>query len=154
MTRINLIDPSVLTDKHLMAEYRELPRVFTAVNKLVFHRKENERLGDGWRKFMESDQISSSYCLGKGHVKFFYNKLPWLIERYRTIYYELRIKRQFNLDKELSNHILNDAKFLLNSIRLDMIEDWLPSLEEIYLNMARICKRSKIDKVLDELAAE
>ena len=31
MTRINTIDPANLTDQHLMAEARELPRVFALV---------------------------------------------------------------------------------------------------------------------------
>lgn len=29
MTRINVVDPRDLTDEHLFAEWRELPRVFT-----------------------------------------------------------------------------------------------------------------------------
>jgi len=29
MTRVNLVDPSLLTDQHLRAEWHELPRVFT-----------------------------------------------------------------------------------------------------------------------------
>ena len=36
MTRINsAIDPKNLTDQHLIAELRELPRIFTAVNKRI-----------------------------------------------------------------------------------------------------------------------
>ena len=35
MTRINLTLVSELADQHLMAEYRELPRVFGAVRKHV-----------------------------------------------------------------------------------------------------------------------
>lgn len=31
MTCINLVDPSTLHSKHLLAEYRELPRVFKLV---------------------------------------------------------------------------------------------------------------------------
>lgn len=154
MTRINLVEPSQLTDKHLMAEYRELPRVFTAVNKLVTERKPHERLGDGWRKFIESKQIPETYVLGKGHVKFFYNKLPWLIVRYHNMSNELRFNRKFNIDINLRDTIIEEAKFLVSSIRLDMIDCWEPSPEEIYLNMARICKRSKIDKVTDELSAD
>lgn len=149
MTRINLVDPSHLTNKHLIAEYRELPRVFTAVRKLIW--EPNLRVGDGWRNFIDSYQFPEQYVLGEGHVKFFYNKLPWLVERYRSICYELRTKRNFTLDKDLYEVIYNDAKLLISSMRYDQLQDWQPSPEEIYLNMARICKRSKIDRVLNEI---
>ena len=33
MTRINCIPPAELSDKHLLAEFHELPRVFTHVLK-------------------------------------------------------------------------------------------------------------------------
>lgn len=56
MTRINLVDPVILSDKHLMAEYRELPRIFTAVTKLV---DKNIRPHDV--------DIPEKYVLGKGH---------------------------------------------------------------------------------------
>lgn len=54
MTRINLVEPRYLTDEHLLAEYRELPRVFTYVDR---HGIAEDR--------------PESYKLGKGHVKFF-----------------------------------------------------------------------------------
>ena len=33
MTRINLLPPSQLADQHLIAEWRELPRIFGLVKK-------------------------------------------------------------------------------------------------------------------------
>lgn len=33
MTRINLIPPAQLSDQHLLAEYRELPRIFTMAHE-------------------------------------------------------------------------------------------------------------------------
>lgn len=152
MTRINLIHPSQLTDKHLLAEYRELPRVFTAVRKLVY--VPSPRVGDGWEKFKNSNQISDSYVLGVGHVMFFYNKLPWLLKRYRSICYELRTNRGASLSKDIYPSVTKDAQSLIDSLKLDMLEDWQPSPEEMYLNMARICKRSKIEKVLNELKVD
>lgn len=35
MTRINLLPASELTDQHLIAEYRELPRIFTIVRTKI-----------------------------------------------------------------------------------------------------------------------
>lgn len=40
MTRINLADPSTLHSKHLLAEYRELPRVFKLVEAALTLQKE------------------------------------------------------------------------------------------------------------------
>lgn len=35
MTRINVVPVTELTDKHLLAEYRELPRIFGASKKMA-----------------------------------------------------------------------------------------------------------------------
>ena len=135
MTRINLVDPSHLTDKHLMAEYRELPRIFTAVLKLQEQGKTPSDV-----------DIPERYVLGKGHVKFFYNKISWLHHRFNTLVYELN-KRNFNLDSELFSSIIDGAFRIGDNWRTG----YKPSPEEIYLNMARICKRSKLDNVLEEM---
>ena len=81
MTRINaFIPPSELTDKHLLAEHREIKRIPNTV-KSGKARIEN---------------IPEQFTLGKGHVKFFYNKLLWLYFRYIRIYDEC-INRGFNV---------------------------------------------------------
>lgn len=69
MTRINCISPELLTDKHLLAEYRELPRVFKLAR--------------------EGSDIPSSYRMGAGHVKFFFDKLTYLYNRQWCIYAEM-----------------------------------------------------------------
>lgn len=138
MTRINLVDPSQLTDKHLMAEYRELPRVFTAVRKLQDQGKSPKDI-----------DIPETYVLGQGHVKFFYDKLIFLRIRYVAIQNELNC-RGFNLNVDQYIQISKQAK----SIDKQWQGLYYPSPEEIYMNMARICKRSKIQKVLDELSAD
>jgi len=76
MTRINsAIKPHRLTDQHLIAELRELPRVFTSVQK---------RISDG-KNF---EDIPEKFTLGSGHVKFFYDKLSFLNNRYAELAYE------------------------------------------------------------------
>jgi len=60
MTRINCIPVEELHNKHLLVEYRELPRVFTLAHNAI----EKGR----W-------ESPAAYVLGAGHVKFFYNKL-------------------------------------------------------------------------------
>lgn len=139
MTRINLVEPSQLSDKHLTAEYRELPRIFTLVMRQQEQHNYNPiTLG-----------IPAQYTLGKGHVKFFYNKIGWLLERYEKLYVELQ-NRNYNLDCELYSSVVKEAR----KLRLIFFRPYTPKPEEIYLNMARLCKRSKMERVLDELRSE
>lgn len=81
MTRINVgIEPKELGDKHLLAEHREIKRIPNAV-----------RSGKAIIK-----DIPKTFCLGKGHVKFFYDKLDYLFTRYTKIYAECQL-RGFNV---------------------------------------------------------
>ena len=132
MTRINLVEPSQLTDKHLMAEYRELPRIFTAVKKRVE--------ANTWDGFILSGEIPDKYVLGEGHVKFFYNKLRWLLSRYCNLHFELTSNRLFNLDKDKYYAVKCDAMHLICRLTKDMV-DYSPTPEEVYLNMQRITDR-------------
>lgn len=141
MTRINLIEPSQLTSRHLMAEYRELPRVFTLVGKYL------EKHDD-----FSNTNIAGTYILGTGHVKFFYNKVLWLRQRFHSLQNEL-IRRNYKLNKDAFKSID------LNAIQLSILYrnlwiDYKPTPEEIYLNMARITKRSNLITVLNELEGE
>ena len=81
MTRINLsVPPEKLTDKHLLAEHREIVRIPNCVRKGRYSMKD------------QPDQ----FTLGKGHVKFFYDKLGYLRLRYESIYTEAKT-RGFNV---------------------------------------------------------
>ena len=82
MTRINVVEPSELHDLHLLAEYRELPRVFA----LAEHASKDE----AWRK-----RQPKAYTLGTGHVLFFYDKLRWLSKRHQQLVREMQ-KRGFS----------------------------------------------------------
>jgi len=75
MTRINVIPVEELTNKHLLAEYRELPRISRAAR----HPKQGE-------------QFPNSYVLGAGHVKFFYDKGTWLAKRFNQLVNEMHIR--------------------------------------------------------------
>jgi deoxyribonuclease (pyrimidine dimer) len=139
MTRINVVPVECLTNKHLMAEYRELPRVFTAVDKL---HKEGRAV-----------TIPDTYRLGTGHIKFFYTKLSWLYDRYFLLMRELR-KRGFNLDMELYHKISEDALDLARRLPSNYLGTYAPSPEDMYLNMARLVKRSDVGAALEELRCE
>ena len=81
MTRINVaVKPIELTDKHLIAEHREIKRIPNCIKKGRFN----------------LDGIPDQFTLGKGHVKFFYNKLAYLHNRYNQLYKEC-VKRGFNV---------------------------------------------------------
>ena len=81
MTRINTgIRASELPDKLLLAELREIKRIPNVIAKGNY-RMEN---------------IPERFTLGTGHVKFFYNKLEYLLERYNELRDEA-INRGFNV---------------------------------------------------------
>lgn len=85
MTRINLLPVTELSDQHLMAEYRELPRIVNAVM-------------DGR---LSGAHPPKKYVLGTGHVKFFADKLYFLYTRYVKIWNEL-LYRGVDLNPEFS----------------------------------------------------
>lgn len=81
MTRINVgIPPANLIDKHLLAEHREIKRIPNMVKS--------------GRAIIKD--IPPTFRLGPGHVKFFYNKLGYLLTRYKEIQQEC-LKRNFNI---------------------------------------------------------
>lgn len=121
MTRINLIDVIELSDQHLMAEYRELPRIINAVicGKL------------------SAKNAPEKYCLGAGHVKFFANKIVFLSQRYRQIWDELRY-RGFNLNPEFSPDKMSDKIKNSNCAFMDNYEF---CASEVLLSRARIIEK-------------
>ena len=73
MTRINVGYPvKKLNTKMLLAEHREIKRIPNMIKS-------------GKAKLIN---IPDKFTLGTGHVKFFYNKLGYLIERYTEVYNE------------------------------------------------------------------
>lgn len=84
MTRINVgIPPKELSGRHLIAEHREIKRVPNLVKRYV-----NEVDGISNLDLNIFVKIPNKFTLGKGHVTFFYNKLGYLLNRYREIYQE------------------------------------------------------------------
>lgn len=122
MTRVNLVDPQLLQTKHLVAEYRELPRIFALI------RKAQER-GESPHD-LRNPKI---YTLGTGHVRFFYNKAAWLVDRQKKLIAEC-IAREINIQYTETDH-------LLNGIDQKWCNNWLPTKEEININIARINDR-------------
>lgn len=120
MTRINLLPPSELADQHLLAEWRELPRIFGLVKKKL---TENKPILP-WVK----------YTMGTGHVRFFYNKLLFLQKRHQALVKEAQ-KRGFKLSKT--------EKISLDGFPSVYCQDFSPSKEDIIISQQRIQEKLK-----------
>lgn len=121
MTRINLVPVQELADQHLMAEYRELPRVFGAVRK---HSDAGKRVKDF--------KISGTYILGTGHVTFFYDKLLYLKRRHEDIVVEC-LRRGIN--------IANTSIHSLVGYPSEFCNDYNPTTNEIQVSRNRLIEK-------------
>lgn len=117
MTRINTVSPALLTSKHLQAEYFELPRVITALEK-------NPDLSN----------LPTTYRMGTGHVRFFYDKLDYIIERLYWITDEL-MARGTVVDQEKFSSVIERALSFGHRSR------YQPSLEDEQVNLERLIEK-------------
>ncbi len=131
MTRINIgIKPQKLTDKHLLAEHREIKRI---PNHL--------------KKYGEKclTNIPESFKLGTGHVKFFLNKGEYTFIRYLQLYQECK-NRGFNVTDYSQNwNIYNDYNFK------NLWNDYAPTIEDVNLIEQRINERLSVSKFHNQL---
>ena len=119
MTRINLVSPSELSDQHLVAEYREIFMVGSALQRSMKSKS--------WEKTIEN--IPKEFTLNKGHVTFFYNKGKYLEKRYHKIVKEM-IKRGMTPDQS--------RKFKKNQWPKNLFNDWNPKEEDYRIIRKRI----------------
>lgn len=113
MTRINVgIHPSKLCNRHLLAEHREIKRIPNMIR--------------GGKCRMDS--IPGEFTLGTGHVKFFYNKLQYLKNRYNALHSEC-IRRGFNVA---------DYSDSFNGLPCELMNDYAPTAADMELIAARI----------------
>lgn len=122
MTRINCVPVQELTDKHLGAEYRELPRLFRQIKKAI-ERGESPN----------NPQNPLKYKLGKGHTRFFYDKVAWLVNRYARLVEECQRR----------GRVVNfpHAPDFVKDIPKDWWNWWIPTPEALELNRQRIKDR-------------
>jgi len=109
MVRINLIYPNELADQHLIAEYNEILMLIGYV-----------------KKYPKIEGIPERYTLGKGHIKFFKNKLKYLKNRHEKIKMEMK-----------NRGFLHGKKINLSKFDKSLIKDWKPS----NIDKKIICKR-------------
>lgn len=118
MTRINAgIDPAELTGPHLLAEHREIKRIPNVIKKGKY----------------TLEGIPKKFKLGAGHVKFFYDKLLYLHNRYNKIHLEC-LKRGYNVENY-------NAAF--DNVPIELYNDWEETPESRKLLQARIAERLK-----------
>ena len=123
MTRINVgILPQELTDKHLLAEHREIKRIPNIVSS----------------GRAQLQNIPETFRLGVGHVKFFYDKLGYLLNRYKEIYKECT-KRNFNVV---------DYSNCWDKIPEPLMNDYNPSVDDRKIVLERLCERDTYYKTI------
>lgn len=124
MTRINVIDPKLLTDQHAMAEYRELPMVNASLKRTI-----NSKRG------LQRNLIPAEYTLNKGHVTFHYDKGLYLFNRYQSLVDELR-NRGYNVQPSERSVDWNVFQAYPG-----LYCDWTPDQRAIDTNVDRIVER-------------
>lgn len=115
MTRINCVPVQELHQKHLVAEYRELPRVFALARSTYLAPPE--------------------YRLGAGHVLFFYDKLGYLQRRQWELYDEM-IARGYS--PTFNPESLADEWY---PKKAHLWNNWTPTPEAIAINRERLLER-------------
>ncbi|MEM9964280.1 MAG: pyrimidine dimer DNA glycosylase/endonuclease V, partial [Asticcacaulis sp.] len=108
---------------HLVAEYRELPRIFALV-----------RAASMRGETPDDPRNPRTYVLGKGHVRFFYPRLGYLALRQAQLIAEMQsrgYKPSFTNSSEL-----------LTGIDACWCGDWQPDDLALSLNRARIAERT------------
>jgi hypothetical protein len=118
MTRVNAgVDPALLHPKQLLAEHYEMVRIPNSIRK-------------GRAKI--DDKLPKAFTLGKGHVRFFYDKLDYLRARYFEVRSEC-VKRGFNV-QDFSSAFDGIPEKLFQS-------GWCPSAADRSLVVERIQQR-------------
>lgn len=116
MTRINIgIPPQELHYKHLLAEHREIKRIPNVISRGRY-RLEN---------------IPESFTLGRGHVKFFYNKLLYLKKRYESLYQECKRR----------GYKVGDWSGAWDDVPMCLMNDYLPTERDREIVRERIRER-------------
>ena len=122
MTRINIIPTHELADQHLVAEYRELFMVGSALQRTLKSKNCDKTLSS----------IPEKFTLNTGHVKFFYNKGEYLHKRYNEIVEEMK-RRGMNPDPE--------RVFKREQWPDELYQDWEPDDQELAVVRQRIQER-------------
>ena len=122
MTRINIVPTKELADQHLVAEYRELFMVGSALARTLKSPNRDKSLSS----------IPEKFTLNTGHVKFFYNNGRYLRKRYDELVEEMK-RRGMNPDPE--------RVFKRDQWPDELYQDWEPDDQELAIVRQRIQER-------------
>lgn len=112
MTRVNTVPAEWLTDQHLLAELREIPRILAQCRPLAPH------------------ETVPSYRLGRGHVLFFYPLTGYVVRRLEALGVEAR-SRGFRVAPQAVGR----------SPVPGLDGDWTPGPGAVRLNLERLQER-------------
>jgi len=118
VTRINCVPVAELSRQHLVAEYRELPRVFALASN-AYHA----------RRRVVAPRV---YTLGVGHVKFFYQRLGYCRRRFDELRAEMMLRGY-------KPTYLNAPSV---AVPADWQLDWEPTAAALTINRQRILERT------------
>ena len=122
MTRVNLVDPMKLADQHLVAEYREIFMIGSALQRSL-----GSKAG--------VKDIPENFTLNTGHIKFFYDKGEYLSKRYDCLIEEMK-RRGMSPDPT--------RKFKREQWPDELYNDWQPTARDIEIIEQRL--KQKISK--------
>lgn len=124
MTRVNVVPVTELSRQHLVAEYRELPRLFNLVRAAYWRGATGQMYRDAY----------PHYRMGVGHVLFFYGRLGFVVERCIQLKDEM-LRRGYN-------PVHKADAIDVTGIDNDWFGYWTPTAEALEFNRARIRERS------------
>jgi deoxyribonuclease (pyrimidine dimer) len=126
--RINIIPPIELMDQHLMAEIREIKMLPKSLVRSL-----KSKNGVNW------DNLPKEYTMGKGHGKFFYNKLHFIENRFYDLLNEAK-KRGFNLSDKTKS--LYDKNYDYTEVIKSVMQcNFTPTPAALEVNRKRIKQR-------------
>ena len=118
MVRVNIIDPILLLDQHLLAEWNEIQMLFGTIVK---------HPNISWQP--------QKYKLGKGHINFFKDKVLYLFSRLQRLYKEI-VRRDYNVKNP--NEIMD---FYSPNIDRNFFNNWTPDTEDFDIIKERIFEK-------------
>ena len=118
MTRINIVHPSILSRQHLLAEWHEIGRIIT--------------LAEGG---VDPKEIPERYTLGKGHMKFFADKLGYITLRMSWLAKEMKL-RGYQVDER------KQIEAVARSIGVGFGQPWTPDKTDLTVNLCRLIERA------------
>jgi len=140
MTRINFgIPVESLTDQHLLAEIRELPRIPNAVKQKIIKQFEVNGSPAALKK-AQVQVLTGPFRLGTGHVTWFNDKLAYLHERYNNLYAEC-LKRHFKVKFYTDLFNLFEHGSVVQDRLLKYYNHVKPTVEDVRLVKSRIAQR-------------